>query len=194
MNTLWFTARGAGLSALLVLSVATALGALTSIRSANPSTRVVVQYVHRSAAVLGLVLIAVHVSTIVLDRKAHVGVAAVFVPFASAYQPGSVALGSIAAYMFALVAALGLARGRMAGSHNAVLVWRALHCLSYGAWAVAVLHGINAGTDRSAGWVRLLTLGCVAIVGLALATRLSRLDDRARPLPTAPPRVRSGAR
>ena len=53
MNTLWFTARGAGLSALLVLSVATALGALTSIKSAKPSTRVVVQYVHRSAAVLG---------------------------------------------------------------------------------------------------------------------------------------------
>jgi len=106
MNTLWFTARGAGLSALLVLSVATALGALTSIKSAKPSTRVIVQYVHRSAAVLGLALIAIHVSTIVLDRKAHVGVAAVFVPFASAYRPGSVALGSIAAYTFALVAAL----------------------------------------------------------------------------------------
>jgi len=151
--------------------------------------------VHRSAAVLGLALIAIHVSTIVLDRKAHVGVAAVFVPFASAYRPGSVALGSIAAYTFALVAALGLARGRMAASRNAVIAWRALHCLSYGAWAVAVLHGFNAGTDRSVGWVRLLTIGCVAIVVASVAARLMMLDDRRPPtVPSAPPRVRSGVR
>jgi hypothetical protein len=193
MNALWFTARGAGLSALLALSVATALGALGSVKSARPASRVVVQYVHRSAAVLGLALIAVHVTAIVLDGKAHVGFAAVFVPFASAYRPGAVALGSIAAYTFALVAALGLARGRLAASHGAVMAWRGLHALSYGAWGVAVLHSINAGTDHAVSWVRLLTLACVVLVVGSLAVRLTTLDGN-RPIVEPAPRVRSGVR
>ena len=37
-NDLWFTARGAGLSALLTLSVATACGALGSLPTSAPGT------------------------------------------------------------------------------------------------------------------------------------------------------------
>ena len=82
-NALWFTARGAGLAAMLVLTVATTLGALGSIRIESTSTRVITQYVHRTAAVLGLGLIFVHVSTLILDPKAHIGVVGALVPFAA---------------------------------------------------------------------------------------------------------------
>ena len=176
-NTLWFTARGAGLGAMLVLTIATVLGALGSIRSSSPETRVIVQYVHRTAAVLGLGLIVVHVSTLVLDAKAHIGLAGALVPFAAHYRPNAVALGSIAMYTLLLVAALGLARGRLAASRRSAATWRALHLLAIPAWAVAVLHGLLAGTDRSQRWVVLLTVACVGAVGLALIIRMMRLDD-----------------
>lgn len=177
-NSLWFTARGAGLSAMIVLSLAVALGALGSLRGASPGTRVVVQYLHRTAAVLGLGLIFVHVSTLILDSKAHVGLAGALIPFAAHYRPNAVALGSLATYAFLLVAAVGAARGRMASSPRGASTWRALHALAYPAWAIAVLHGMLAGTDRGQRWVVLLTIGCVAGVLIAASIRVTgKLDE-----------------
>lgn len=175
-NALWFTARGAGLSAMLLLSIAVVLGALGSMPTRAASTRVVVQYLHRTAAALGLGLIAVHVTTLVLDPKAHIGLAGALVPFASHYRPGGVALGSMAMYAFLLVAALGAARGRLAASRVGAATWRALHALAYPAWLTAVVHGLMAGTDRGQGWVVLLAVGCIGAVVVALLARLSALD------------------
>ena len=178
-NDLWFTARGAGLSALLTLSVATACGALGSLPSVTPASRVVVQYLHRTAAVLGIGLILVHVFTIVADHKSRIGVAGALVPFASQYRPNAIALGSITAYLLLAVAALGLARGRFATSPAGVRVWRALHALGYPLWALAVLHGLLAGTDRGQGWVVLLVIGCVLAVFAAGTARLLGLAEPA---------------
>lgn len=181
-NALWFTARGAGLSAMLVLSVAVVLGALGSMHTRAPSTRVVVQYVHRTAAALGLGLIGVHVTMLVLDPKEHVGLAGALVPFAAHYRPGAVALGSMAMYAFLVVAALGVARGRLAASRIGAATWRGLHALAYPAWLAAVVHGLLAGTDRSQRWVIVLTVGCIGAVVAAVLARLSVIDDEpARP-------------
>jgi hypothetical protein len=168
---LWYTARGAGLAALIALSLATALGALVSMPSRHAARRVVVQYAHRSAAALGLALLAVHLTAILADADAHVGILGALVPFQSSYRPGSVAFGSLALYLFVVVAALGFARGRLARSARAVRVWRGLHALSYLAWASAILHGFRSGSDVGAGWVDALFLVCLGGVLAAVAAR-----------------------
>jgi DMSO/TMAO reductase YedYZ heme-binding membrane subunit len=84
-----------------------------------------------------------------------------------------VALGSIAAYTFVLVAVLGLARGRMAASPRGARVWRALHCLAYVGWASAIWHGFLSGTDSGAGWVRLIYLASLVAVLASVAARLA---------------------
>lgn len=170
--TLWYTARGAGLAALIVLTLSTSLGALASVKVRSAATRVVTQYTHRAAAGLGLGLIVLHVATILADRKAGVGVYGAFVPFASAYRPNAVALGSIAAYTFVLVAALGLARGRLAGSARSARAWRYAHTLAYGAWGLAMLHGLYAGTDARLPWVRTLWVLCLLAVLGSVTVRL----------------------
>ena len=175
--TLWYTARGAGLAALVALSMATALGALVSMPSRNPARRVVVQYAHRAAAVLGLALLAVHMTAIIADGKAHVGLLGAVIPFQSSYRPGSVAFGSVAAYLFLAVSALGLSRGRLARSPRATRVWRGLHALSYLGWAAAILHGFRSGTDVGTGWVDVLFL--ISLVGV-LAAITARLISLAR--------------
>ena len=81
--TLWYTARGAGLAALIVLTLSTSLGALTSVKLRSAATRVVAQYTHRAAAGLGIGLIVVHVGSILADRKAGVGAYGALVPLLS---------------------------------------------------------------------------------------------------------------
>jgi len=176
--TLWYTARGAGLAALVALSAATALGALVSMPSRNRARRVAVQYAHRSAAVLGLALLAVHITAILADAKAHVGILGALIPFQSSYRPGSVAFGSVAAYVFLAVSALGLSRGRLAGSPQAIRVWRGLHALAYLGWAAAILHGFRSGTDIGTGWVDALFLICLVGVLAAITARLVSVARR----------------
>lgn len=193
-NDLWFTARGAGLAAMLILTVATTLGALGSMRCWSAGSRVIAQYVHRTAAVLGLLLIVVHVTTLVLDSKSHITVAGALIPFAARYRPSAVALGSIAMYLLLFVAALGMARGRLASTRVGAATWRGLHVLAYPAWAIAIVHGLMAGTDRSQKWVVLLTVGCVVAVLIATFNRVIGLAaDDATTAPPSPARRLTGA-
>jgi sulfoxide reductase heme-binding subunit YedZ len=173
--SVWLTARGAGLSALILLTISTALGALVSVRG-RAAGRYVGQYVHRVCAGLGLGVLGLHVATILADSYAHVGVSGALVPFTSGYRATAVGLGTIAAYLFVAVAVLGMARGRLAASAAGARSWRAVHSLAYAGWAVAVVHGFTAGTDSGVGWVRALYLACIAAVAGALVARLTQLN------------------
>lgn len=182
---LWYTARGAGFAALVLLTLATAGGALQSSRRLTPARRVVLQYAHRAGAVAGLLVVVLHVTTVVLDEYANVGVVGALVPGTSDYRAWQVALGTLAVYGLVAVAALGAARRRMARSERGSRLWRALHLLAYPCWAIAVLHGVTAGTDAGRAWAVAVTVGCVAAVVGAVGYRL------AEPRPAhAPVRVR----
>lgn len=195
--SIWLTARGAGLSALVLLSAATALGALVS--HPGPATRrYVVQYVHRAAAGLGLGVLVLHVTTILLDSYADVGITGAIVPFTAGYRPTWVGLGSLATYVLVGVSLLGLARGRMAAGARGARLWRRLHGLSYAGWGLALLHGFTSGTDSPVGWVRLVYVACLAaVIGsvtyrVAAAPRGTSRDRFAgHPVPAAVTGVRS---
>jgi hypothetical protein len=169
--SIWYVARGAGLSALLLLTATTCLGAIMS-RGADASTRVVLQYVHHAAAALGLGALALHLTTILADSYANVGWLGALVPFTAGYRSGWVGLGTLAVYTFVLVAAIGLARARFASSPSGARAWRWVHGLAYLGWGAALLHGINAGTDTSVGWVRWVYVACVAAVAGAVTLRM----------------------
>lgn len=171
---LWLISRGAGLSALVLLTLSTSLGALVSIRG-RAHVRYIVQYLHRVFAGLGLAVLGLHIGTVLADSYAHVGWTGAIIPFTSGYRPTAVALGTLATYTFGLVAILGLARARMAASVRATRVWRALHGLAYVGWGAAVWHGVNSGTDISVGWVRYLYVACVMAVLGSLVTRIPHL-------------------
>jgi methionine sulfoxide reductase heme-binding subunit len=190
MNAVWLTARGAGLSALVLLTIATSLGALVS-AGGRGTGRVLVQYVHRAAGALGLGVLVLHVGTILADSYAHVGVLGAVVPFTAGYRATWVGLGTIGAYMLLLAGALGFARGRMAASRLGAAIWRPLHALGYAAWGFAMVHGLMSGTDSSVGWVRLLYAACGAAVVGALTVRL--LGRAAPAAPTGRGGTRAGA-
>lgn len=200
--TIWLTARAAGLGALILLSLTTACGAIAGSLAARrsevrrPEIRVVLGYVHRVAASLGLSLLFLHVVMILCDSYAHVGFLAALVPFTSYYRPLWVGLGSLAVYCFLFVAATGIARRRFAESARAVRRWRILHAGAYAGWALAIGHGFFAGSDSDVGWVQAIYIACAAGVAGPLSVRIamavSSRSRSARSLRVAPARSSDG--
>jgi methionine sulfoxide reductase heme-binding subunit len=184
----WYTARGAGLSALVLLTASVCLGALASGRG-TPGTRYVTQYVHRVCAGLGVGVLVLHIATILADKYANVGVTGALVPFTSGYRATWVGLGTIAAYLLLLVTVLGAARGRMAASSTGARLWRSVHAFGYAAWALALWHGWATGTDTSASWVRALYVVCALSGTGVLAWRWIE-DGKPKPLVRRPQPVR----
>jgi sulfoxide reductase heme-binding subunit YedZ len=198
--TIWYIARGAGLSAAVLLTAATCIGALLGARRpAQPGARVVLQHVHRAVASTALIVLGLHITTILADSYAHVGVVGALVPGQSGYRALWVALGSIATYSLVAVAATGFLRARMSRSPRWTAAWRAIHSAAYASWALAMLHGLRSGTDSSVIWVRWLYICCAAAVAGCVAVRLfAGSDARTGPAPMpsnpTPQRATAGAR
>ncbi len=96
-DVLWYTARGAGLMSLVLLTVVVALGIAT--RSGRPLPglpRFAVAALHRSASLLAVTLVALHVGLLLLDPYAHLKLLDLVVPFTATYRPLWVGLGSVA--------------------------------------------------------------------------------------------------
>jgi predicted ferric reductase len=188
--TWWYLARAAGIVMLVCFTLAVSLGALASARvdPRDPDARerrLLTQYVHRAAAVTGLLLVLVHATAIVADGQSGVSVSGVLIPLTAGYRPVAVALGTVSAYLFVFVAILGASRRQVADSVRGARIWRVLHGASYLAWATGVAHGLLAGTDDGTRWMTAITVACVAAVAVCTAIRIrSHLVARRTPLAT----------
>ncbi len=101
------------------------------------------------------------------DNYTHFTAAHLLVPFASAWEPGSVALGVVAFWMLAAVQVTSWMMKKLPKR-----LWRAVHMLSYVAFVMVTWHAIAAGTDASSRWYGALT---VAMIALATAFGTARV-------------------
>ena len=76
------------------------------------------------------------------------------VPGAAAYRPVWVAFGVVAAELLAALAVTNHYRKRLPNG-----LWRRLHMLNLAVWALALVHGLTAGTDASTTWALVLYAG-----------------------------------
>ncbi len=163
--TLWYVARAAGVVAMIMFTLAAALGIITS-GNRHPERRFWLQYVHRSAAVTGLVLLGAHVFAVIADSNVAISPTVLLWPFGSGYRPFAMAVGTLALYGLVLAAVAGAARGRLAHSPAFSKYWRSIHIAASVGWALSIGHALLAGTDRSTPWMLAITLSClVAVVG-----------------------------
>ena len=186
---LWFANRGTGVVLLLLLTLTTVLGVLSTRGDAGRGLpRFVTQSVHRSISLISMVLLAAHVVTAVVDTYVDIRWWQTFVPFYGAeYRPLYLGLGTLATDLMIVVVLTSLLRHRIA--HRP---WRAIHLLAYASWGLSLAHAIG-GTDAQDGWGRWLGIACVALVGLAVLYRLLFLGAgawrRARENHHVPPHV-----
>lgn len=169
---LWYLNRSTGLVVLALLTVSAVLGVLSTGRGGRLVPRFVSQALHRNLALWSVVLLALHVTTAVVDTYVDIRWWQAFVPWVGAsYLPLWLGLGTVALDVILLVVLTSLLRARM--RHRS---WRLVHLLSYVAWAVAVAHGLGIGTDlRNTGWERTAVWASVALVAGLATVRMVRV-------------------
>src|SRR5205823_9506289 len=130
--------------------------------------RFAVAGLHRSASLLVVALLAVHVTTLLFDPYAMLKPLDLVVPFTAAYRPLWVGLGTVGLNLIAALVITSLLRHRIG-----LRGWRAVHWAAYAAWPAALLHALGSGTDAGALWLRAMAAVCVLAVGAAVAWRCS---------------------
>ena len=166
---LWFATRGAGVVSILLFSAVTCLGILTVMRVQSPSwPRFLTVELHRNLALLSVVFLVIHIVTAIADPFTSLGVLAAAIPFASSYRPLWVGLGAISLDLLLAIVVTSLLRARVGQR-----AWRAVHWLAYGAWPLAVVHGIGSGSDTSAWWMLGIDAACVLAVAAAVVWRVA---------------------
>ena len=168
-GVVWYAARSAGIVAYLLLSGSVVLGLLMSTRADLGWPRFAVEEVHRFAARLTGVFIAIHGGALLLDQVVPFSLRQELVPFTASYRPFGVALGVVSAELLAAIGITNLLRNRL--PHSA---WRRVHTLTIAVWLGTTVHLLLVGTDRADPWLLGLCAAGATAVLLALAPRLAR--------------------
>jgi sulfoxide reductase heme-binding subunit YedZ len=188
-TALWYLGRASGVVSLVLLTIVVALGIVT--RSGRPLPglpRFAVTAVHRSASLLSLVFLGVHIVTLTLDPQSQLRWIDAVIPFTGRYRPLWVGLGALSFDLIVALIVTSLLRHRIGRR-----TWRGIHWAAYALWPFALLHTVGTGTDMTHGWLMWTVIGSV-VAGLALVGwRLSEtfLDSRGRVHGTRIPSART---
>lgn len=169
VNALWYIGRGTGVMTLVLFSIVVSLGIAT--RAAQPVfglPRFAVTAIHRSASLLALVFLAIHIVTMLIDPSAPLYVIDVVVPFAGPYRALWLGLGTIALELIVALIVTSLLRNRIG-----LRVWRFVHWAGYLAWPVAIAHALGTGTDNTQPWLWAVAIACGVLVVASVWWRLS---------------------
>jgi predicted ferric reductase len=163
----WYLTRASGTVAVVLLTASVVIGIAAIARMRGPGVpRFVVDGIHRTASLLAVAFLLVHIVTAVLDSFASISLLDSVIPFIGAYRPVWLGLGAVAFDLLLAVAITSLVRARM--GHSA---WRGVHWLAYAAWPVAVVHGFGTGSDVHQTWLQAITVACVVAVLFAVVAR-----------------------
>lgn len=157
----WYVSRGTGLVAWGLLVASMIWGFLHATRAFGKRAR---QWwmlgVHRWLGALAVVFVVVHVVALLADGYTDFTVASILIPFVASWHPVAVAVGIVGLYLLLAIEGTSLLQ-----RHLARPVWRQIHVMSYGLFAVVTIHALAAGTD-----VKTVLAGGVAIgVGVVVA-------------------------
>ena len=122
----WYLTRASGTVALVLLTASVVIGIAAIARMRGPGVpRFVVDGLHRTASLLAVAFLVVHIITAVLDSFASISLTDAIIPFVGSYRPLWLGLGAVAFDLLLAVAITSLVRARM--GHSA---WRGIHWLA----------------------------------------------------------------
>jgi methionine sulfoxide reductase heme-binding subunit len=172
---LWYATRATGFVTLALFTIVVALGTLVATRVGGTKVgRFEVAELHRSASIVAMVFLALHVATTALDSFVPTGWLSVVVPGASHYRTLAVALGAVAFDLTLAVWVSSLLKSRIRPQS-----WRFIHWFSWVAFSSAVVHALLAGTDAHRGLGLAGVAACALAVAAAGVVRVVRRPARA---------------
>lgn len=173
----WNVARAAGFTAFGLLTLAVAVGLALSLKWQSPRVpRALNSELHNFLTLLSMVFVGVHVLAIAFDPFTHFGLADMLVPFVSTYRPVWMGLGIVALYLGIAIGISTWLRSRIGYA-----LWRKLHVLTLGVYALAALHGIVVGTDTGSWWAITLYSASLLLVGTLVWQRCEKTVSSTQP-------------
>src|SRR6476661_7609769 len=166
--TLWYLTRTTAVAAYVALTFSVMLGLLRTIaRSSAEHLSWAVDELHSFVATLAGLLVFGHLLTIKLDTFVIFSLRDLLVPGQGPYRPVAVNIGILALYVMAFALLSSWIRRFIP-----YRFWRALHYLSFLAFALVTIHGWLAGSDTNEPWLRALYVGGAAAVTFLTVMRL----------------------
>jgi hypothetical protein len=176
----WYAARSSGLVAWALVTAGILWGLALSTRLVR--RRGVPAWLldlHRFLGTLSLVFVAVHLVALWADSYTAFAWSELFVPMASAWRPGAVAWGIVGTYLLVAIQVTSWLMRRLPRR-----LWHTVHLSSFGLFAVATVHGFQAGADRQTlvvEWLALTGGTLVVFLGVFRVLAPRRGAERARP-------------
>ncbi|HEX5369405.1 MAG TPA: hypothetical protein VFY10_08335 [Dehalococcoidia bacterium] len=177
-HTFWYLTRASGFVAYVLLFGSVTLGLLLTTSIPAGLRRFDVFDIHRFVALLALIVTVFHALIVLPDQFIGFKLSELLVPFTSPYAQLYMALGTLALYLMAII--IGTFYLRPLVPYSA---WRTIHYATFAVYAMALAHGLGAGSDTSLTWA----LGLYAITGgIVIALVAQRLSNgSARGVPVA---------
>ncbi|MGN6722906.1 MAG: ferric reductase-like transmembrane domain-containing protein [Marmoricola sp.] len=168
-KALWDLSRATGLVATCFFAAAIVLGIRArSGRAIVGLGRFGVNQLHRTLALTGVGLIAIHVTTLLFDPYAQLKLLDVALPFHATYRPFWLGLGTLGADLLVVVVVVALLRHRVGPR-----VFRVTHWAVYALFPIAVIHGLGTGTDAGTVWSESIVAVAVTAVLIAIGWRMT---------------------
>lgn len=146
----WYIVRASALVGFLLLYISIFVGTVSCLPGIQKYfLRLRSLNFHCWISVQALIFAAVHGITLLFHKFIPFSWKAVFIPFASEFEPGLVALGTISFYLMIILVATSYAR-----RYFSYGVWRAVHFLNIALYLLSIVHALYLGTDLKSGIVR----------------------------------------
>ncbi len=165
---MWWAGRALGLMSYLALWLSVLFGVFVAGRGAGGLLdRPTVLELHSRWAVGALVGTSLHVLAVIADPHSGVSPLAALIPLASDKLTGPVAVGTLALWSMATL-------GLTTALHKRIprWLWRAVHATAFGAFLLALVHGVSAGSESSVPAVRGMYIGTSAVLLGAVIQRM----------------------
>jgi len=164
----WSLVRASGFVATGLLVTSMVVGIMSSTKAAKQQLHAADLFqIHRTTGYLTLLAIAVHTLGLLADSYINFSLSDVLIPGISSYRPVAVAVGIVAAYL-AIIVTFSFDLKRWLGTR----AWRMLHMLNYPLLAMAIYHGVVAGTDTGSIGAQLFYYGSGFLVLAATIFRV----------------------
>jgi predicted ferric reductase len=169
----WYLSRASAMVAFGLLWVSMASGLIITNKMARIWPGAFTAFdLHQYTSLLGLGFALFHGLILLGNAYVPYSLVQIVVPFGNgAYRQLWVGIGQVALYVSALVSFTFYVRRRIGNR-----AWHVIHFLSYGLFALALLHGVFAGTDTSNVWVA--EMYWFSAVSLALLTIFRVVSSR----------------
>jgi predicted ferric reductase len=165
----WDIARAGGFTAYILLTLAVIVGLALSTQIQSPSRwpRLLNSELHNFLTLLSTTFLVVHILATWIDPFTRFSWNEILIPLTSHYRPEWMAFGIVALY-------LGIAIGISTWLRPLIgyKLWRKLHVLTLGVFALATIHGIGTGSDTQTLWALGIYLVSSILVGSLLCRRL----------------------